>query len=1224
MIRFYKISLFFPFLALLSSGVAFAQDKLLLHEDFSKPNSNYISIGRGECTVQNGILRTKGASLCLGDKTWTDYEMKFRARVPKGEPFMQIWAGFRAANREDRYVISLRGEQFSDMIINRMGYMASEEFLGLRYLDFRPVPGKWYDIKIQVCGDRIRVYVNDEKKPRYDIVDKNSSLVPAGGIVLGGSFLANEFDYVTVTQLPADFFKGQKVAEYDSRPTPAQKEAKRVEQRADYRHIRVDKILPQRTVVSLNGDWLFLPDGSQDESKASPDVPDNAWHVMPVPNFWNPIRVWLHGDGYGNATKGTSDIYYKRELERCQQYTFDTDRTNDAWYRQWVEFPHEIAGKHVEITFEGISKAGEVYFNGHHITSHIGMFEDVTVDVSDYVLPGKNLIAVKVHRQFVKGIENPDQVLDVAVTVPVTNSMLKDLPHAGYGGAPGGLWQPVTMTITEPIRITDVFVKPALDGATFDVTIKNSSTKKGKFNLSTLIKDKADGTIIYNKADLKNITLEAGEQKVVTYAVNDLKPKLWAPHTPNLYDFNFTLSDGSHAVDCSTVTSGFRTIEDRDGIFHLNGKPYWLRGANQSPGVLVPHDPEFADIFCQLMRAGNLNVTRSHMAPYNRTWMDASDRNGVGVSQEGTWPWLMLLSSMPEKEILDIWKHEFLSLVKKYRNHPSLFFWTINNEMKFYENDPDPERAKRKMIIISDVVKQMRAIDPTRPVCFDSNYFRKEGKKRFGDEFYQSAGIDDGDIDDVHQYYNWYVQNVFEQFDGQFQKTYKTPGRMLISQEMSTGYPNNDTGAPSRFYSLHFYDAQSFTGIHSYDYSDPKYFLSFNNFATKELAEALRRTNEQCSGIMHFAMICWFKDVYDKNTIQPHLTYYGLQKALSPILVSAELWGRHLWAGRELTNRICIVNDSEQYADLAPSRLRWEIVASDGSVLSSGEEKVPQVPYHERVWLEPRINLPASLPSPRCDIKLKLTLTENGKQVSYNEYDLLLADRSWMKPIKSGKKIVTLDLGGTASALTAAGVKYEQVSDMEQLLQTTADLYIVSGLEPGKNCTDKQLAALKDCLAKNGRLLLLGSEKAAMAMYPEHITGWMNAFDLPSGKQCQGEIVNTEIEESPILDGIEPLDLRYFNNDKRELPIACHGAFKINRSDKMEAIASYVKIHGFLFFKQIRDRQNYVRENIKAFPVIKITDKGKIIASSMAHERATSDPVPARLLSNMVNDLLND
>lgn len=1223
MIRFCKAFLL-PLVVLLSAGSVFSHGRVLLHDDFSEPNDAYTSVGRGECTVENGILRTKGASLHLGDKTWTDYEMKFRARVPKGEPFMQIWAGFRAANRDDRYVVSLRGEQFSDMIINRMGYMASEEFLGLRYLDFRPVPDTWYDIKIQVCGDRMRVYVGDEQKPRYDIVDKNASLVPAGGIVLGGSYLANEFDYVTVTQLPADFFDGQKAVEYDSRPTSAQKEAERVEQRAGYRHIRVDKVLPQRTVVSLNGDWLFLPDGSQDTSKASPDVADNAWHVMPVPNFWNPIRVWLHGDGYGNATKGTSDIYYRRELDRCQQYTFDTNRTNDAWYRQWVEFPHEIAGKHVEITFEGISKAGEVYFNGHHITSHIGMFADVTVDVSDHVLPGKNLIAVKVHRQFVKGIENPDQVLDVAVTVPVTNSMLKDLPHAGYGGAPGGLWQPVTMTITEPVRVTDVFVKPSLEGAAFDVTVENSGTEKGRFRLSTLIRDKTDGTVIYDREDLKNIALEAGEQQVVTYTVAGLKPKLWAPHSPNLYDFSFTLSDGKRAVDCTTVTSGFRTVEDKGGIFHLNGKPYWLRGGNHTPGVLVPHDPEFADVFCRLMRAGNLNVTRSHMAPYNRIWMDASDRNGIGVSQEGTWPWLMLLTSMPEQHILDIWKHEFLSMVKKYRNHPALFFWTINNEMKFYENDPDRERAERKMILISDVVKQMRAIDPTRPVCFDSNYFRKEGTKRFGAEFYESADIDDGDFDDVHQYYNWYVQNVFEQFDGQFQKNYKTPGRMLISQEMSTGYPNNDTGAPSRFYSLHFYDAQSFAGIHSYDYSDPKHFLNFNNFATKELAEALRRTNDQCSGIMHFALICWFRDVYDKKTIQPHLTYYGLQKALSPILVSAELWGRHLWAGGELTNRICIVNDSEQCTDLAPSRLEWKIVAPGEQVLASGVQDVPRVAYHDRVWLEPRITLPASLPTPRCDAKLQLTLTENGKRVSYNEYDLLLADRNWMRPAKADKKIVALDMGGMAPALAAAGVRYESVFDMAQLLRTTADLYIVSGLEPGKNCTDTQLAALKDRIAEDGRLLLLGSEKAAIAMYPEHITGWMNTIDLPVGRQVQGEIVNTEIEESPILDGIEPMDLRYFNNDKRELPIACHGGFRINRSDKMEAVAAYTKIHGFLFFKEIRDRQTYVRENIKAFPVIKITDGGEIIASAMAHERAVNDPVPARLLSNMVGDLLSE
>ena len=60
---------------------------------------------------------------------------------------------------------------------------------------------------------------------------------------------------------------------------------------------------------------------------------------------------------------------------------------------------------------------------------------------------------------------------------------------------------------------------------------------------------------------------------------------------------------------------------------------------------------------------------------------------------------------IPDKGVLDLWSSEWLRVMKKYRNHPSVFFWTVNNEMKFYDLDADTERAKQKFRIVSDVVK---------------------------------------------------------------------------------------------------------------------------------------------------------------------------------------------------------------------------------------------------------------------------------------------------------------------------------------------------------------------------------------------------------------------------------------------------------------------------------------------------------------------------------------
>lgn len=88
--------------------------------------------------------------------------------------------------------------------------------------------------------------------------------------------------------------------------------------------------------------------------------------------------------------------------------------------------------------------------------------------------------------------------------------------------------------------------------------------------------------------------------------------------------------------------------------------------------------------------------------------------------------------------------------------------------MKFYDNDNDLERAKEKYRVISDVVKEMRRIDPTRPICFDSNYQAKGKKEKYGADFMNT--IDDGDIDDMHAYYNWYDYSLFRFSTENFRK----------------------------------------------------------------------------------------------------------------------------------------------------------------------------------------------------------------------------------------------------------------------------------------------------------------------------------------------------------------------------------------------------------------------------------------------------------------------
>jgi hypothetical protein len=1192
--------------------LALAQ-KFEFQTDFTNSAMLLKTVGRGNCIIADGVLKSKDAYACFGNPDWKNYVVKFKARAPQWADQVQIWTGFRAFNRNDRYIVGLRGGLQNNLYLSRMGYMGTDEFLGLRPLNFEPKPGIWYDLKIEVCGNRIRVFLNNETLPRIDVVDKNSAQAPYGEVTLGGSWIETEFDDLSITSLEEEYLKNKPTEELVKKIEPDDKEKRRVTDRTGYKPIIVDKLGTGRSEISLDGQWLFMPEyGLEDPLKAaSIGFEDNNWHTMSVPNFWNPSRIWLHGETFDGHAKGVSDVYFQKETDRCENYTFDYKRTNVAWYRQWIELPANLKSKHITLNFDAVSKVAEVYINGQLAGSHIGMFGDFTVDGSSLFQPGKNLIAVRVVRDFIKNIEDGDKVVDVAVTVPVTNNMLKDIAHGFYKDNPAGIWQPVKMVITENVKIEDVFIKPALDGATFDVTLKNYSSKSVTYSMLTDILEKETGNLFYSGTSLQKVLLKAGEERKVSFTVANLKPQLWTPNHPNLYDFSFKLISGLKEIDSKLITSGFRTFESKNGFFYLNGVQYWLRGANQTPFALAPNDTLLANTFYQLMKSGNIDVTRTHTAPYNEVWMNAADANGIGISYEGTWPWLMIQASMPDSTLINLWAEEFLGMLKKYRNHPSLLFWTVNNEMKFYDNEPNFEVAKQKMKIISDVVMRMRIIDPTRPISFDSNY--KRNVKKFGKDFFNT--IDDGDIDDDHKYINWYDYTVFKQFKGEFQARVRNEGRPLISQEMSTGYPNGETGHATRFYNLVHQNPQSLIGYQSYEYANPQSFLDVHSFITGELAEALRRSNDKASGILHFALLTWFRQVYDVKNIEPYPTYYAIKRALQPVLVSAEIWGRNLYGGENLPAKICVVNDRENGADLVETKLYWELQSETGEKLAGGTEFVPVVKHSTRQWIMPIIHIPENLPSQKMIAKLKLKLTENGIPVSENEYKLNLATKGWScSAINQVKKIAVIDFNGISKVLDFLNVKYTSFSTIAGALQSKSDVYLFSGLDTTKNFTGQEALQLRNSIDKGAKVLVLNSTEASMKLYPEYITGWI----VPT----EGDIVNMEVPESAVFDGIGLFDLRYFNNNKSEVPTVCNAAFKVKRSPDVVELANQTKIHGYINGEMLA-RSEYVK-TIKGFPIIRINKGGSAIISTMSLEKSLSDPIAGRLFINMINALINN
>jgi hypothetical protein len=1180
------------------------------------------TVGRGHYSVNGGVLRVQDGYVTTGDAEWKHYSLKFRARAVKETPQVQIWAGFRHYNRDYRYVVALRGGSNNHLYLARYGAEGYDKFLGLEPLDFSPMPSQWYVLEVVVAGNKIAVYFNDEKTPRLVAEDKDAPF-DKGQISLGGSYLPTEFDWIKVKPVAENILDGVEIHRPDAVQVAERKHLKRQQQRQNYRPYYVPSLKEERTVLSLNGEWLFMPDQQVADNPADISHDDNNWHVMDVPNFWVPLQCWLEGETFGSFNKGQNDKYHMLEEARCDGYTFDWEKTRSAWYRHYIDLPDTVTDKKVVIDFEGVALISAVYMNGHKLLEHPGMFGPFQVDVTDFVHPGRNVMALHVWRKWDKTTSesvslnkidsnyadawNVIETMEKGKTGEVkkdtaTPEEIKEIPHGFFGGDPGGIWKPVNLVISNKVKVEKFYFVPTLKSADIEVLYSNNTQKPQPIELSYQIKNCLSGEILC-AAIVKKVNMKPGSTQRTKFSTPTVKPKLWAPGQPNLYWLTFSLKQGDHLIDSSSEKVGFRTFEVKGDKLYFNGHPMWIRGANHMPAHIMPNDGALANKFMQVALEHNVFATRSHCSPFSETWLDAADEAGVMVSYEGTWPWLMLQGEPPVDESIQIWRNELAELIKANRNHPSIFLWTMNNEMKFYLLE-DGERLGRKGRILSDAIKMIRKLDDTRPVVADSAYFRKHaidtGKY---ERIILPNKLDDGDIDDAHAYYNWYQDSFFHLFKGKFGNNFSTPGRPLISQELSTGYPRSDDGLPTRFYLYQHQTPQTLVGKDAYEQADPKYFQTRHAMMTKELVEVFRRIeHEKVSGIMPFAFETWFYHAFDSERILPMLTAQSLKTAYQPVFASVELFGRHYYADDTIDANITLINDSENLQALPQTQAVCEIMYQN-QPLASHKMVFKPLAYYATSTQKLSVKLPAVLPEPRIDACLVVKVKANGKLISRNEYDLVLAQKDWaVKPDVSLKRpYYILENDKEAENLLAFyDLKASKISAISEL----SDDWGVLVLASLKN-KPADYAKIMDFVSAGGQAILLNNGKAVVDLLPEIVLDY---------KDYRHEIVTMNIKESNVFDELQPLDMAWFS-DGTDVPYAATGRYSLDRlHPKVKVLAETLEHHGYL--KTPLDYQK-----IGGSPLFAVDlGRGRIIVSQIRYDAIEHDPIAARLILNILKN----
>lgn len=459
--------------------------------------------------------------------------------------------------------------------------------------------------------------------------------------------------------------------------------------------------------VNFNGGWLFQL--ADDSAAVGEDYDDSHWRKLDLPHDWS-IEGQLSPD-----------------LASCTGYL----PGGIGWYRKHFRVTDDAARHY--IYFEGVYNRSEVYLNGHLLGKRPNGYISFMYDLTPYLKEGDNVLAVRVDHS-----RSADSrwYTGSGIYRDVWMVSAPEVHFAQWGIG----WQATSLTNRRATIAVDVEVEKHVEAT-------------GRLEVRTTLLDaegrqvaQASGRVSDGKVGLTKLTL--------TLQVN--RPKRWDLDTPYLYTLKTELLADGKRLDGSETKVGLRTLEfDPDKGFALNGRWMKVKGVclHHDAGVLgavVP--PEVWERrLTNLKKYLGANAIRMSHNPQAPIVYDLCDRLGLLVMDEASDEW-----EFPKRKWIKGWnkgdpgyqgsfdffeewiEQDVTDMVRRNRNHPSVFLWSIGNEVD-YPNDPyshpildgtgatinqpmfggykpDAPDAMRIGVIAQRLAACVRAVDKSRPV----------------------------------------------------------------------------------------------------------------------------------------------------------------------------------------------------------------------------------------------------------------------------------------------------------------------------------------------------------------------------------------------------------------------------------------------------------------------------------------------------------------------------
>jgi hypothetical protein len=239
--------------------------------------------------------------------------------------------------------------------------------------------------------------------------------------------------------------------------------------------------------------------------------------------------------------------------------------------------------------------------------------------------------------------------------------------------------------------------------------------------------------------------------------------------------------------------------------------------------------------------------------------------------------------------------------------------------------------------------------------------------------------------------------------------------------------------------------------------------------------------------------------------------------------------------------------------------------------------------------------------------QLAMSLQHNGKTLSENVYDLVLATRDWVAPGPTEKTVrLYAPDPSLGKLLEFVGVKCQAVPDLGEAGLGKTDVLVTGGFD-GRESPPENWAAVRRFAEAGGQVLILHGGKYVQSLLPE----WVDAV-----LEERGEIVNLRVSESECFDGIEQPDLQWWNVEPGKTPYACRRSFRLKDHPGAEALATYLRVHWYMSNppEQLKD--------MSGTPLFEVAlGRGRIVVCEMELEAAARDPLAGRLLRNLISSL---